>query len=93
MRSRAAGRYGGADTRLSISLSTSLPVQRSLTITDEQEVRDFTLGCFALSNEVVEDLSSQSRAGHVELKKPGPPDYWISLRPSQNVRITIRTYD
>ena len=90
--------WGSADTRLSISLATSLPVQRSLTINDGREVRDFTLGNFALSNEVsvqseVQDqfmtdfsISSQSRAGHVELKASGPPDYWVSLSSGVNIR-------
>ena len=91
--------WGSADTRLSISLSTDLPIQRSLTITDGQEERDYTLGSFSLSNEVsvsntVSDqflteftFNMESRAGHVQLKPPGPPTHWVSLKPSDHTRV------
>ena len=91
--------WGSADTRLSISLSTDLPIQRSLTLTDGIEERDYTLGSFSLSNEVtvsntVSDqflteftFNMESRAGHVQLKPPGPPTHWISLKPSDHTRV------
>ena len=91
--------WGSCDTRLDISLACDLPVSRALTITDGKEVRDYTLGSWALSNEVrvtntVTDqfmtefeVEMQSRAGHVELKKPGPPDYWVSMLPNEHLRV------
>ena len=90
--------WGSADTRLSVSLETSLPVRRSLTLTDERQCRDFTLGTFPLSNQVsvvnqVSDqfltdfsISSQSRAGHVSLKDPAAPIHWVALRPTEHLR-------
>jgi hypothetical protein len=91
--------WGSCDTRLDISLACDLPVSRALTITDGKEVRDYTLGSWALSNEVRVtntvtdqfmtefDVEMQSRAGHVELKRPGPPDYWVSMLPNEHLRV------
>jgi hypothetical protein len=90
--------WGSCDTRLSISVATDLPLQRSLTITDSRQCRDFTLGSFDLNNEVrisqeIRDsvtstftVDSQSRAGHSALKKSGPPHYWIPMRPATHIR-------
>jgi hypothetical protein len=90
--------WGSADTRLSVSLETSLPVRRSLTLTDERQCRDFTLGTFPLNNVVsvvnqVSDqfltdfsISSQSRAGHVSLKDARAPIHWVGLRPTEHLR-------
>ena len=90
--------WGSCDTRLSISVATDLPLQRSLTITDDKQCRDFTVGSFDLNNEVsvsteVSDqitsvfrVQSQSRAGHSALKKSGPPNYWVALKPAVNIR-------
>jgi hypothetical protein len=90
--------WGSCDTRLSISVATDLPLQRSLTITDDKQCRDFTVGSFDLNNEVtvsteiadqitsVFTVQSQSRAGHTALKKSGPPNYWVALKPAVNIR-------
>ena len=90
--------WGSCDTRLSISVATDLPLQRSLTITDDRQCRDFTVGSFDLNNEVsvstevadqvtsVFTVQSQSRAGHTALKKSGPPNYWVALKPAVNIR-------
>jgi hypothetical protein len=90
--------WGSCDTRLSISVATDLPLQRSLTITDNQQCRDFTLGSFDLNNEVristeIRDsvtstftMESQSRAGHSALKPSGPVHYWIPMRPATQIR-------
>jgi hypothetical protein len=90
--------WGSCDTRLSISVATDLPLQRSLTITDDRQCRDFTVGSFDLNNQVtissevsdqitsVFTVQSQSRAGHTALKKSGPPNYWVALKPAVNIR-------
>jgi hypothetical protein len=90
--------WGSCDTRLSISVATDLPLQRSLTITDDRQCRDFTVGSFDLNNEVtvsteiadqvtsVFTVQSQSRAGHTALKKSGSPNYWVALKPAVNIR-------
>jgi hypothetical protein len=90
--------WGSCDTRLSISVATDLPLQRSLTITDNQQCRDFTLGSFDLNNEVrisqeIRDsvtstftVDSQSRAGHSALKPSGQPHYWIPMRTATHIR-------
>jgi hypothetical protein len=90
--------WGSADSRLSISVATDLPIQRSLTITDDNQCRDFSIGSFDLNNEIsistevtnqltsVFQFTSQSRAGHIALKPSGPPNYWVQMSPAVNLR-------
>ena len=90
--------WGSCDTRLSISVSTNLPLKRSYTVTDDKICRDFTLGSFDLNNEVqvtqritdqissVFDVTSLSRAGHTALKPSGPPHYWVEMSSGRNIR-------
>ena len=90
--------WGAVDTRLSISVATDLPTRRSLTITDDRQCRDFSVGSFDLCNELkiqtevtdqltsVFSIQSEGRSGHVALKKSGPPNYWTIMGPSTNLR-------
>ena len=90
--------WGAIDTRLSISVATDLPTRKSLTITDDRQCRDFSVGSFDLCNELkiqtevtdqltsVFTIESESRSGHVALKKSGPPNYWTLMAPSTNLR-------
>ena len=90
--------WGAVDTRLSISVATDLPTRRSLTITDDRQCRDFSVGSFDLCNELKIQtevtnrltsefqIESEGRSGHVMLKKSGPPNYWTLMAPSTNLR-------
>ena len=90
--------WGAVDTRLSISVATDLPTRRSLTITDDRQCHDFSVGSFDLCNELKIQtevtnrltsefqIESEGRSGHVMLKKSGPPNYWTLMAPSTNLR-------
>ena len=92
--------WSSLETRLAVSLGTSIPLQRSLVITGEQETRTFELGCWPLDNAVEVackvsgpsltseyTVSGESRAGHVVLKRSDTPVVeWLHLKPDTDLR-------
>ena len=99
--------WGSLETRLSVSLGTSIPLQRSLVITDDKESRTFELGSWSLNNEVKTvfniggnqfgsafTVETQSRSGHVVLKSSADPiTEWLHLKPDTGLRnLRLRLY-
>ena len=99
--------WGSLETRLSVSLGTSIPLQRSLVIMDDKESRTFELGSWSLNNEVktvfnIEGASfgsaftveTQSRSGHVVLKSSSDTiTEWLHLKPDTGLRnLRLRLY-
>ena len=92
--------WGSLETRLSVSLATSIPLQRSLIISDNIESRTFALGSWSLNNEVKTIFSiagpvfasefqveTEGRSGHVVLKDSSTPvTEFLHLRPDVGLR-------
>ena len=92
--------WSSLETRLAVSLGTSIPMQRSLVITGDKETRTFELGCWPLNNAVEVSckvqgtsltsefsITGESRAGHVVLKRPDTPIVeWLHLKPDTDLR-------
>lgn len=94
--------FSSVDTRMSVSLTTDLQLQRSLILVDEREEFSYMIHEAPLDNEVVVQntisdrfhsefhISSRSRAGNYMVKRSNDPiSEWVALASDIGVR-TLR---